>query len=321
MESSVNKLPKSKKTPWLVGSALVAILAVVYFSFFYPPTPADDATGTIGAATKYRSEQISEGDVQLAGQETAGGGAAVAANVEAFDRIAVDEKTELVSKQALEAREAIFARFSFEHASAILDRTAPEALRTALEGMSAAGRTSFFSKMDVLDRSTLALRSGAAELNAAYAKLDASAKATLAEKFSSVQFENKSIAERVKIFEGMTPAEKFATLKTMPVDAAVALAERVAPDALMKTFLKAPLAEQHAMVGKAPMNEKMIVYSAIPIEAKTLAFAKLPIDQQKSAYDRLPVESKQALLRTLSTERTTEMERTAIEGKTAPAQE
>jgi hypothetical protein len=57
----------------VIGGAVVALCAVVYFSFFYPPTSPDETQGAIGAAKKYRSEQITDKDVQLAAENNAAG--------------------------------------------------------------------------------------------------------------------------------------------------------------------------------------------------------------------------------------------------------
>jgi len=61
---------KKPKTRLLIVGSIVAVVAVVYFSFFYPPVAPDEAQGTIGAAKKYRSQQISEGDVLVGGAAT-----------------------------------------------------------------------------------------------------------------------------------------------------------------------------------------------------------------------------------------------------------
>ncbi len=68
MENTARKSPMKTGTKVLIGGIAVAVLAVTYFSFFYPPTSTDDVLGTIGAAKKYRSEQITDKDVQLGGE-------------------------------------------------------------------------------------------------------------------------------------------------------------------------------------------------------------------------------------------------------------
>jgi tetratricopeptide (TPR) repeat protein len=65
MENATNKTPRSPKPILVIVGSLAAIAVVVYFSFFYPPVPAGDTEGTIGAVKKYRTTQISEADVVL----------------------------------------------------------------------------------------------------------------------------------------------------------------------------------------------------------------------------------------------------------------
>ncbi|RPH35156.1 hypothetical protein EHM92_06720, partial [bacterium] len=60
METNATKPARSPRAAILIAGARVAIAAVVYFSFFYPPVDTEDTQGTIGAAKKYRSEQITD---------------------------------------------------------------------------------------------------------------------------------------------------------------------------------------------------------------------------------------------------------------------
>ena len=65
------------------GAGVLAVAAlVVYFGGYYPPTN-EDAFGTIGAADRYRSEQITAADVQLENPEIQ-----AFLQSETFDRIA-----------------------------------------------------------------------------------------------------------------------------------------------------------------------------------------------------------------------------------------
>ena len=49
----------------VISGILVAVIAVVYFSFLYPWPGTSDVLGTIGGVKKYNSQQISDKDVQL----------------------------------------------------------------------------------------------------------------------------------------------------------------------------------------------------------------------------------------------------------------
>jgi hypothetical protein len=71
MAQATNNPSHKSRRVLLLGIAGLAIVAVVYFSFFYPPTKNEDVTGTIGAAKKWRSEQITDKDVKLEGSAIA----------------------------------------------------------------------------------------------------------------------------------------------------------------------------------------------------------------------------------------------------------
>ena len=344
MESTPNTKPTGKKTSWLIGGALLAILAIVYFSFFYPPTPEDELTGTIGAAKKYRSDQITEGDVKLAGENAVSETAVIGANIEAFDRMDVAKKTELVSKATQEARSELFAAFSADYARAILARVSPEALKEVLEKMNTAGRSAdFFGAMSPLDRTTIALKADAADLNAAYAALELSAKNELLGKFSeankalvydryvalrqeparslsveakAIEFSKMPAAERAKTFDAMKPAEKHAVLRSLSPDAMAPLAEKMSGVALTKSFFAMQAADQRTIIARMPEAGRNTLYGALPVEAKMAAFRSLSVNEQKAAFDQLPVESKNALYKTIPVD-----QRSAVEGKAIPVEE
>ena len=49
--------------------AVVAIVAIGYFSFFYTPPQEDGLEGAIGTADRHRADQLSSEDVHLKGQK------------------------------------------------------------------------------------------------------------------------------------------------------------------------------------------------------------------------------------------------------------
>ncbi len=87
MEHTIHSTSKSRRTI-MVGAGIVALAAIVYFSFFYPPTPSNEVSGTIGAVKKYRSEQITDKDVNLASQQSEAIAAETAADVQAANELA-----------------------------------------------------------------------------------------------------------------------------------------------------------------------------------------------------------------------------------------
>ncbi len=67
MQTNATKPARNSRVMLLTAGAIVAIVAVVYFALFYPPVDSQDTQGTIGAAKKWRSEQITDQDVKLEG--------------------------------------------------------------------------------------------------------------------------------------------------------------------------------------------------------------------------------------------------------------
>ena len=52
----------------LIGGILLAVVAIMYVAFLYPWPSTPQTEGTIGVAKKYHSDQISDKDVKLDGQ-------------------------------------------------------------------------------------------------------------------------------------------------------------------------------------------------------------------------------------------------------------
>ena len=52
MENQVQHTSGNKRTPWIIGVAVVAIAVIGYFSLFYPPVSNEDVSGTIGGVQK-----------------------------------------------------------------------------------------------------------------------------------------------------------------------------------------------------------------------------------------------------------------------------
>jgi len=96
----------TKKTGVLVGIAAIAVIgvaAVLYFSQW--PPAQEDATGAIGAAERYRAEQITDEDVilDIPGQEQL---------AEAVFEVLTDEqKAELIGRTSEAERASFYARF------------------------------------------------------------------------------------------------------------------------------------------------------------------------------------------------------------------
>ena len=127
MEQNNESTTSGPKRSLFIGAAVLAICAVVYFSYHTASPRVDNASGTIGAAKKYRSTQIAESDVKLAE-----GGSATAVTVkDPADDNAAMELRNTASALGLTARD-LSARESFDAtAAADLARSAAELGKTA----------------------------------------------------------------------------------------------------------------------------------------------------------------------------------------------
>ena len=153
----------TKKTGVLVGIAAIAVIgvaAVLYFSQW--PPAEEDATGAIGAAERYRAEQITDEDVilDIPGQEQL---------AEAVFEVLTDEqKADLIDRVSEAERAGYYARFGDSNAFArmnarqqgsyvlALDRAAQERIASALR----------FEQADLARMELSLLAKGVADLDA-----------------------------------------------------------------------------------------------------------------------------------------------------------
>ena len=96
----------TKKNGVLVGIAVIAVVgvaAVLYFSQW--PPAEEEVAGAIGAAERYRAEQITDEDVihDIPGQEELA--------VAIFDVLTDEQKAELIGRMGEANRAEVFSRF------------------------------------------------------------------------------------------------------------------------------------------------------------------------------------------------------------------
>ncbi len=160
----------TKKTGVWVGIAAIAVIGVVAVVYFSQWPPSDeDVTGAIGAAERYRAEQITDADVilDLPGQEQLA--------EEVFEILTDEQKAELLGRTVESERGVNFKRF--------------EANEAAFERWSANQKAGFVNALN---------RDAQADLAAAM-KIDAGDFAAMrsemvAEKFSGLDQEARSRA-------------------------------------------------------------------------------------------------------------------------------
>ncbi|MBP7147581.1 MAG: hypothetical protein KBD01_08550 [Acidobacteria bacterium] len=120
----------------IIGIVAAAVIAVIVIGLMRQP-PAEDVAGTVGQVTKYRAEQIGEGDVKLGGTVAApedAGFANLLGDSTTLANIAADLRsfTQLAAKDSLDAKavagkiETIAAALA-NHSAALEQRSATDA--------------------------------------------------------------------------------------------------------------------------------------------------------------------------------------------------
>jgi len=163
MEEMNEPSSKKQKRTLLIGGAMLAICAVMYFSYHTSSPSIGDTSGTIGAAKKYRPEQITGRDVRLSERQE--GGIPIIQNT--ADDVAAAELRSTASALAKTAQD-LAAKAGFDRTiAADLARTAAELGKTA---------------QAVLDRQSAMEKSVMDDLQSQVSTLEKSAEAALVKK-------------------------------------------------------------------------------------------------------------------------------------------
>jgi hypothetical protein len=214
----------TKKTGVLVGIAAIAVIgvaAVIYFSQW--PPAEEDATGAIGAAERYRAEQITDEDVilDIPGQEQ------LAETV--FEVLTEEQKAELLGRAAASERGIDFKKF--------------EANEAAFERWTAVQRAGFAKALNLEARADLAaaMKFEAKDFDAMRAEnvaekissLDMAARQRAFERFQADEeaFQRWSVAQKAsfaRVLNNAARAELAAAMKFEAKDFDAMRAENVA---------------------------------------------------------------------------------------------
>ena len=81
----------SNKRMYIGSAGVIAVAIFIYLGFFAANPTGDDITGTINTVEKYQTEQMSDADVVLEGEEII-----LDELAELFDHATVEEKAELL---------------------------------------------------------------------------------------------------------------------------------------------------------------------------------------------------------------------------------
>ena len=117
----------------LVGVAVGATVAVLIFLVSQPSASRDQATGAIGAAERYRSEQIRPGDTGIAGAVAPASPTGEAAMAEMLGRAVAQRQAEALNKAAMELKDSMWAKATPDEKMAEFLKAAPETQRAIVD--------------------------------------------------------------------------------------------------------------------------------------------------------------------------------------------
>lgn len=234
------------KRALIIAGSLIAALAVVYFSFFYPPVSTSDTEGTIGAVKKYRTEQITEKDIVL--------DAMASTNIEMVGK-AVQQTGAKLSESAREAGKAA--------EEALASARAPEARE-------------FLEHVTALSKAVLALQAGDAsaayiEQVAAIAEKAKEARAQVDGMTADARTEMGKLQEQAALLEKYSTGLREMTLRMeyMKLNNAAQLLAVQAEE--MQIAGKEALAGREALAGKEALASKAADWQSLADAAAALA--------------------------------------------------
>ena len=134
------------RKPLVVGmtvAAVVVVLGLAIFLITQPPVAKDETAGAIGAAQRYRAEQIKEGDTGINGT-TGPTNPLTTVDVEAtLGRGVADQRLEALNHASLEQQSAMWANMSAMERFNAYQRLSPDMQRLVLDRAPEAQRIGF----------------------------------------------------------------------------------------------------------------------------------------------------------------------------------
>ena len=103
-------MKKNQTMLWGVG--VIAVGAICYFAFFYPPPSSENLSATVGAVQKHQTAQITDEDVYIAGEA-----ASIATDPEVITAMA-----SLLERASIQDQAAAFQRASRQEQVGLLGR-------------------------------------------------------------------------------------------------------------------------------------------------------------------------------------------------------
>lgn len=282
---------------WMIGLGAIAVVAIVGVTLFLvtqPPTPSEQAAGTIGAAERYRGEQIKEGDVGVGGPgEVTGpptemelaealGRAPLEVRSNAFDRLSDTARLENLGRAPADLTARLFDNLSERQQLDLLRQAPADLFARALQQMDDAARAPYLAALrvraDDWARMQQSVRAQTAE------RLDADRRFALSRAFS--------LNQKAALVLAAAPALRLEALRAAPADLHAELVAR------------GPLSARIEMVRTA----ERAVLDDLGVRAQSarndaLILGRAPLDLQLALLDRASPEERADLVARFENER------------------
>jgi Mg/Co/Ni transporter MgtE len=305
MENQTNQASGNKRTPWIIGVAVVAIAVIGYFTFFYPPVEQKDVSGSIGGAKKYRSEQITDKDVKLEGQSSEKNAAFDNATLEQksamFEKATDRQKFDLVSTASDELQQRIFAGVSAEDKAKFVGNATLQLMHDMAERAPKGAMVMLLEKTldarEVLAKVPDELKAkvydeASADLKKVFwQKADAEGKSTTwQERMANMQ--QASVSERAGTFSQASRNLQLKMLSAAPI----ALKEEIAGKMLGDLIARATSSAKADFFVKLPIDMKVECLKQAPSELLNKFFARIPAEDRAAVLKNASFQEKDALV-------------------------
>jgi vacuolar protein sorting-associated protein 54 len=287
---------RSKKA--MIGFTVAAALAVLGLAIFLitqPPAARDEATGAIGAAQRYRAEQIKEGDTGVTGDAGAPGAPVSTQELaEVLGRAASGLRAEAFNQATLEQQASMWENATeLEKANSFL-RLSPEAQRAIMEKMGQAERIGF----EKLVTERAAAGKAASDLGRVPADLrvDALNKAALENKAD--MFGKLDTLGKLGGYLRLSPDVQRAVAERMNAGERLAL-ERVQSERVVAERLAAERAAQERLsdsLGRAASGLRAEAFNQATLEQQASMWENATELEKANSFLRLSPEAQRAIM-------------------------
>ena len=241
----------------MIGLTVVAVVAVLGLAIFLitqPPAAKDEATGAIGAAQRYRSEQIKEGDVAVTGDLGAPG-----------EPVSTQDLAEMLGRVGASLRVESFKQATLEQQAALWENVAPVERVESFLRLSPSLQKQVTERMPAVERQVfekLMAERAAAE------RLAADSLGRAAASLRTEAFKQATLEQQAALWEKVAPLEKVESFLRLSPSLQKQVTERM-PTVERQVFenLMAERAAFEKAVAEKAVAEKAVAEKAVAEKA------------------------------------------------------